>query len=426
MFSKVVSGTTLEAQITVFTNMKKFLVALFALNIGISTAQTFTIPAEKQPYYDIYEWKGIGAVLLSRDPTLNQQQIKLTGIKEGSNSDWSSSINPIGKELFFISEDGGKYCYFLEQLQPENGKVFLHQLTSSGIVKVNKLDMTMAVKKLGDYLPSDLEVIDIVCTQRALVYLFRHENKAEKKVSTIAVTVTHSNLLSYATLVAEHVGSSSKVEDLVSWYIAGEKGDNIIFAARTNVGKTSGWGVKEFDPKGKLVNGFEISGSDVNFIEHTRVGFGRRGSALMNKVSPKEKGTLLFANGNYYVGGVEVSGNTASLNTYVWKENKFEKAGTSTIGSYNVKKELSVGFFPLSEGIGWYVKNTLQEGHTHLFNNPVGFVSGTVSQTMTNPSRLLTDQFPTNFVASFPTQWLVFSTKQLPAAGSVTFEYIKK
>ena len=121
-----------------------------------------------------------------------------------------------------------------------------------------------------------------------------------------------------------------------------------------------------------------------------------------------------------------MSGTTAVLSTYTWKQDKFEKVTSSNVANYNPKKELAIGYFPMSEGIGWFVRNTTAEGHMHLFGNATGFVSGSISQTMTNPSRLLTDQFPANFVASFPDQWLVFSMKQLPATGAVTFEYIKK
>ena len=405
--------------------MKKFLFLLFALKLGFSNAQTFSIPAEKQPFYDIYEWKGVGAILLSRDPSLNQQQITLTSVTTNAKPDWTDFVNPLGKNLYYISEEGGKYCYFLEQLQPENGKVFLHQLTRSGSVKSLKVDMAETIKRLK-FDPNDLEVVDIVCTERALVYLFRHNNKSENKITTVAVSVTHHNLTPYAFVVTEHASNSSKVADLVSWYVAGENGENIIFAARTNVGKSSGWGIKEFGPKGNLISGFDIPATGLNFIEHSRVGFGRRGNALMNKVEPKEKGTLLFVKGTYYVGGIELSGTTAVLNTYAWKQDKFEKVSSSGVAGYNPKKDLAVGYFPMSEGIGWYVKNTTTDGHMHLFGNPNGFVSGSISQTMTNPSRLLTDQFPANFVASFPDQWLVFSMKQLPATGAVTFEYIKK
>lgn len=406
--------------------MKKFLFILLGFNVGMSTAQTFSIDPAKQPYYDIYEWKGMGAILLSKDPTGVQGQIALSSVQQDGIITWNSFLNPIDKEVFFISEEGGKYAYFLEQLQPENGKVFFHQLTQAGTIKTNKTDMSMAVKKLGDYQPSDLEVIDIVCTEKALVYLFRHNNKSEKKISTIAVTMTHHNYVCYANLVAENVAASSKVEDLVSWYIAGESGENIIYAARTHVGKESGWKVKEVGPKGNTISEFSISGSGVNFIAHNRVGFGRRGSALLNKVEPQEMGTLLFANGSYYVGGIELDGTSAKLTTYKWNAEKFEKICSSPVSNYNAKKELSIGYFQLKEGIGWYVKNVTADGHMHQFNNPVGFVSSAVSQTITNPSRLLTDQFPAKFVCSFDTKWLVFDPKQLPVKGAVTFEYIAK
>src|SRR6218665_1279572 len=358
--------------------MKKLLLVVFALKFGVSNAQTFTIPAEKQPFYEIIEWKGMGGIIMSKDPTGVQGQINLSSIQQNGKTEWTSYLNPLSKELHFISEEGGKYAYFLEKLAPDFGKIQFHQLTQAGTLKFLKADFSLPIKKLGSIDLNELEVIDIVSTQKALVYLFRYDDKANKKILTIAATMTHNNSQTYANLVAENVASSSKVENLVSWYIAGENGDNIIYAARTSVGKESGWKVKEVGPKGNTITEFSISGSGVNFLPHSRVGFGRRGSALLNKVELKEAGTLLFSNGTYYVGGIEMDGTTAVLNSYKWTGQKFEKICSSNVPNYNTKKELAIGFMPLVEGIAWYVKNVTADAHMHQYNNSTGFISSAV------------------------------------------------
>lgn len=407
--------------------MRKLLFIAFALKIGVSAAQTFTIPAEKQPYYEIIEWKGMGGIIMSKDPTGVQGQINLSSIQQNGKTEWTTYLNPLSKNpIQFISEEGGKYAYFLEKLEPEFGKIQFHQLTQAGTLKFLKADFSLAIKKLGNIDLNELETIDIVSTQKALVYLFRYDDKANKKLMTIAATMTHNNSQTFANLVAENVASSSKVENLVSWYIAGENGDNIIYAARTSVGKESGWKVKEVGPKGNTISEFTISGSGVNFLAHSRVGFGRRGSALLNKVELKEAGTLLYSNGTYYVGGIEMEGTTANLNTYKWTGQKFEKICTSIVTNYNAKKELAIGFMQLTEGIAWYVKNVTADAHMHQYNNATGFISSAVNQTTSNPSRLITDKFPAKFVSSLTDKWLVFDPKQLPVKGELTFEYIAK
>jgi hypothetical protein len=131
-------------------------------------------------------------------------------------------------------------------------------------------------------------------------------------------------------------------------------------------------------------------------------------------------------NGIFYVGGIEIAGTTATLVTYEWKDNVWTKIASSPVKNYNAKKGLQAGYFPMKEGIGWYVKNTVAEGHFHSFTNAEGIVSGVTNQQMNNPSRLLTAEFPGKFVAALPGKWLVFDTSVLPVKEKVTFEYMGK
>lgn len=408
--------------------MKKSLIILFAL-LSISVyAQKFEIPPLKQPYYDILEWKGIGALALSRDPSLTQKQVDLTMVSGDSKSAWQQVYNPMAKETFFISEDGGKYAYFLENLELKDNKVFIHQLSAAGNIKVMNLNFLTPLKRLGSFSPSDLYLTDIITTEKALLWMFKHRDK--EKLTTIAVSMTHHNFNLYAFVVSENVISSSKIEDQISWYVAGEKGENILFAARLHAGKEAGWKVKEYNPKGVMVTERVLEQRKTNFIAHTRVGFGRRGSALLKRSEPNEKGTLVFANGEYFVGGIEMNGTAANLITYKMdnKENGKEwvKVCESACTNYNVKKDLEVGCFRMEEGIGWYVNSAKSEGHFHSFTSGTGIVSGSIDQATSNPSRLLTAEFPSKFVVELNTKWLVFDTKQFPTKNSLTFEYIQK
>jgi hypothetical protein len=406
--------------------MRSVFVALFSLITGFLNAQKFEIPAEGFPFYQVLEWKGQGAIVLNRDPSYNQKQVHMTLIAGEGKSTWNQDFNPSGKEYFYISEDGGRYAYFLEHLELKNGSITFHQLNIAGNVKKNTVSFASAVKKLGDFAPDDLTLLDIVTSEKALIYTFTHTDNASKKKSTIAVTMTHNNFLVYATLVAQNVTGSSKVEDLVSWYMAGDKGDNIVYAARTHAAKDAGWRIKEFTPKGELKAEYNLKAGGTNFAEHERVGFGTRGSALLNRVEPKEKGTLLVNNGEFYIGGIEVSGTAANLVTYAWKDDEWKKVASSPVKGYNAKKSFQAGYFPMKEGIGWYVKNTVSEGHFHSFTNSTGVVSGVVNQQINNPSRLLTDEYSGKFVAALPDRWIVFDQSVLPVKANVSFEYVNR
>jgi hypothetical protein len=237
--------------------------------------------------------------------------------------------------------------------------------------------------------------------------------------------MTHHNLVVYAAIIAENVTASSKIEDQVAWYVAGEKGESIIYAARTRAGKESGWVVKQFSVKGEFESEMTVQSAGLAFSDHTRVGFGSRGSALLKVPEPEEQGTLVYANGNYYAAGIEASAAAASLVSYVYTGNKWVKLVATPVKGYNTKKTAEVGFLVMKEGIGWYVGTAQGEGHFHPFSG-TGIVSGAVSQQINNPSRLLTAEFTGKFVAALPSRWLIFDLSQLPAAGAVTFEYVNR
>jgi len=405
--------------------MKRILPLLFSLYTGILSAQTFEIPAEDFPFYQAVEWKGLGAILINRDPSFNLRQVHLTTVAENPTSAWQQAFNPLGKEFYFIAEDGGKYAYFLNNFEFKDSKITFHQLTINGNVKSQSVSVLTILKRLGNFSLDDLVLTDIVTTEKALVYMLTNTDKATNKKTTIALTMTHHNLVPYAAIIAENISASSKIEDQVSWYVAGEKGESIIYAARTRAGKNAGWLVKQFTSKGEYESETTVQSAGLTFADHSRVGFGTRGSAFLKVVEPKEQGTLVYANGGYYVAGIELAGTTASLTSYVQNNNKWVKLVSTPVKNYTAKKTADVGFFPMKEGIGWFVGSGQGEGHFHPFSG-AGIVSGMVTQQINNPSRLLTAEFTGKFVAALPGKWLVFDQSQLPAAGAVTFEYVNK
>jgi hypothetical protein len=404
--------------------MKKSILLLQLLFAGLTQAQSFQVPVVKQPFFRVIEWKGIGALALSRDPSFNQRQVDLIMVSDQGKSAWQQVYNPMSQEPYFIAEDGGKYAYFLENLELKENKVYMHQLSSAGNIKVMNLNFISSFKQLGSFDLSKMYLTDIITTSKALVWTFTYRDK--ERYTTIAVSMTHHNFTPYAYIVSELPASSTKVEDQVSWYLAGENGDNIVYAARLHAGKSAGWLVKEFDPKGKQVSSVELEQKGTNFIAHSRVGFGRRGSALLKRSEPNEKGTLLVANGNYYVGGVELTGTQARLVTYKLNNKVWEKMCESNCTNYNTKKPIEVGAFNMSEGIGWYVNSAKSEGHFHPYNSSTGIVSGEIEQSTGNPSRLMTAEQKGKFAVEFDSKWMYFDPNSLPSKESITFEYIAK
>ena len=132
--------------------MNKIFSFFISTILGFSTfAQQFEIPAEKYPFYSILEWKGRGSILLNREPTGITKKVNLTLVGNQSTSIWQESFNPRGKDFYFISSENTRYTYFLENLNPELGKIFMHQLNSAGNMKSTSVSLTAAIKELGAY-----------------------------------------------------------------------------------------------------------------------------------------------------------------------------------------------------------------------------------------------------------------------------------
>lgn len=404
---------------------KSFILALLLMSLAVQ-AQTVELKSVKQPFYRVIEWKGMGTITLSRDPSFTQQQVDMEMVGLGGKPIWHQVLNPMVKEPHYISEDGGKYAYFLEHLEPQNGKIFVHQLSAAGNIKTKNLDFLAAVKLLGKFPINELEVVDIVTTNKALVWLFKYTDKSSEKFYTIAVSVTHHNFNMFAHIVSENATGKSKEERQIAWYLAGEDGDNLVYAARVHAGKEAGWKIKKFSPKGLQIEELVLDQRGTNFLSHNRIGFSRRGSALLKRIEPSEKGTLIFAEGSYYVGGVESDGSTTVLHSYKWEGKEWKSFRKSSVSGYNPKKELEVGYFKMSEGMGWFVRNGAGIGHFHPFVSESTIVSGPIEQDTYNPSRLLTADFPTKFVEDLGSSWLVFDPKQLPAKNTITVEFIQK
>lgn len=245
-----------------------------SLFIGISlSAQQIEIPSEQYPFYSVIEWKGMGAMLLNRDPSLNTKKVNLTLVGNNPTSIWMQSFNPNGKDFYYISSENARYVYFLDNLKPDMGKIYLHQLNSAGNVKSTSVILSSAIKKLGTYDLSEMELIDVVTTDKALVHIFRYHDVKEKKYIEMATFVTHHNLLVYASIIGEVSEISLKEGNYGYWKYIGFADEQILFAARDYQSRNSGWSVKKFTPKAVMSEAVFIHGSTDNFDKVQNTGF---------------------------------------------------------------------------------------------------------------------------------------------------------
>lgn len=405
--------------------MKNFLF-LVALFLGLfAKSQKIEIPGETYPFYSILEWKGMGALLLNKDPEWVTKKINLTYVANQSTSVWQQSFNPNTKDFHYISSENARYVYFLDKLNPEAGKISLHQLNSAGNIKSTSISISSAVKKVGAFDISQLEMIDVVTTDKALVYIFRHHDSKEKKYSDIAVFITHHNLLVYAALIGDVLETTLKDPNYSHWKYIGFTEDEIYFAARDYQIKKKGWSVKNFSSKGTLTSSLFINAPEQKFSTIAHSAIGTNGRTILKGVSDSESGVLIQHAGQFYLTGVVSDGAGSIVQLKKLSEGLWADVNSAKINLESLKKTLDFATYSLNEGIGYKI------GTVSLFlpfNSSARKVQGTFSTKLhTNPSRFMIEEKPEFFAVSLGTNGLLFfDTKQLNTAGNVTFELIKK
>ena len=66
-------------------------------------SQTIEIPPVAHPFFDVIEWKGMGALLLSKDPNGTSKQVNITLIGEEVTSIWDQKFSPKDEVYFYIN-----------------------------------------------------------------------------------------------------------------------------------------------------------------------------------------------------------------------------------------------------------------------------------------------------------------------------------
>lgn len=219
---------------------------------------------------------------------------------------WNEFFNIIVLDLWYVFEDGGKYVYFFENFQVKDGKVFFYQLSVVGNLKFFLVLIVLVLKCIGDFKFDDLVLNDVVMMECVLVYLFIYMDNFVKKKMIIVVLFMYYNQVFYVIIVVENVIFFFKVEDQVSWYFVGEKGELLVFVVWVYVGGKVGWQVKQYLLKGELENEMILSVIGISFFGYNRIGFGICGSVVIDFLYVVENGMLVYYKDFFYFGGIEI------------------------------------------------------------------------------------------------------------------------
>ena len=381
------------------------------------------MPAEEYPFFDILEWKGQGTLLLNRDPSGQQRKINLTMVGEKTTSIWQESINPSGKDYYFIHSENARYVYFLDQLQPIEGKIQFSQVNIAGNVKSSTALLSAAVRKLGDYDFNLLKMIDVFTTDKALVFLMRYHEKKEKRFTDFLLTMTHHNFLIYATKLGDIPEAYLKEPDKYSfWSYAGNEGEDILFYSKDHKDKKNGFSILSFTPKAELKESRFITSASHGFDATSAGAFGATGRFYLN-TTEVSNGQLHMINGKFHHCGIRTEGikKVAELYTLVDAEWVKVKSAELTVTGQKTAIFSSVA---MNEGIG--ISYAGLSVFLPISGDAAAVLNTGTRHTPNNPSSTQVKELNGRFAVSLTTGTLYFDTMQLNKVGPVNFEFRKK
>lgn len=407
--------------------MGNFFTFLLILFTSVGYAQKFTIVKTIHPYYDVIEWKGMGGVLMSKDPSGNSNQIYLTLVADKEKSIWEQRIAPQKGEFHYISSDNARYVYFLRNLNPENGKIYFEQMNSAGNVKSTSVSLTSVTKNLG-YDVYELELKNVVVTDKALVHHFRHFNKKEKVYTEIATFITHHNMLAYATVLGKIKEEEIKAGRNNHFQYIGFSGDEICFADYSMAKTGKGWNVITFNSKGQEQNRVFLKNKASNHTVFSASGFGTNGAYYLRTEKDQQNGLLSFHNGKFYFTVLNAAENKQTLELYQLDNDDWKKINSHTISNTASKKNLSIGVYPLNEALTYRITggDTGDNTVSLFLDGSTPIVNKFTESVIYNPSRTIISDKKEFFAVSLPSGNLFFDKNQLKTATDMEFELIKK
>lgn len=407
--------------------MKQFILfSILSLFTSLS-AQTFTIYKTTQPFYDIIEWKGLGGILMSKDPTNNSNQIYLTLVGDSDKSIWEQQFAPLNGQFYYVSSENARYVYFLRNLNPENGKIYFDQLNSAGNNKNTNVSLVTAIKGLG-YDPYSLELKNVVVTDKALVHHFRYFDKKEKVYTDIATFITHHNMLVYAVELGKTREDELKAGRVNHFQYVGFSGDEICFSDYSTSKLGKGWNIIKFSSKGKELSRVLIMDKTTNHSSFNTTGYGTNGAYYLKSENGNQNGIITYQNNSFYLTALSTTDGKSSIELYKLEEDEWKKINRFTISNAIPKNSFSIGIYPLNEAMTYRITNkevgdkTLAlflDGSTPILNN---FTESVIY----NPSRMIISDKKELFAVTLPTRNLIFDKNQLKTATNMEFEFIEK
>lgn len=408
--------------------MKNILLILFICHFSCAISQLYEVKKESYPFYNVIEWKGTGGILFNRDPSGVNKKIYMTLVNDFQKSIWKQSFNPGVKDPFFITSENARYSYFIDNLELKENKYVFNQINQTGILKPSISNLLSFFKKLGDFNLSEMKLIDVVTTDKALIHHFRYHDTKDKKYVDIGVFMTHHNLLLYSNIIGETTESSLKEGINDHWKYIGSTDDKIFFAIRDNLSKGKGWNVKEMNSKAELIQTTIIIDAPLIFEPIEFKDFSNTGRNYLNAKGETQKNILKHFNGLFYLTGITIQEGKREITTLKINLGKWEKITSYPLEMKKGKEIVKLGVNTLNEGLGVKIE---QEAIANIifipFDRSKEIIVTPFTKAITfNPSRIMIKEHKEEFVYTLPMMNGYFDYKQLVNVGNVKFEVVKK
>ncbi len=408
--------------------MKNVLLILFILQYEVANSQIYEVKKESYPFYNIIEWKGTGGILLNRDPSGVNKKIYMTLVNDFQKSIWKQSFNPGVKDPFFITSENARYSYFIDNLELKDNKYVFNQINQTGILKPSFSNLLPLFKKLGEFNLSEMKLIDVITTDKALVHHFRYHDVKEKKYVDIGIFMTHHNSLLYSAIIGETTEYALKEGTNDYWKFIGSTDDQIFFAIRDNLSKGKGWNVIEMNSKAEQIQTTIIIDAPLTFEPIEYKDFSNTGRSYLNVKGETQKNILRQFNGLFYLTGITVQEGKREITTLKINLGKWEKLTSYPLEIVKSKEVVKLGVYTINEGLGIKIEqaNIANTVFIPFDRSKEIIVTPFSSKTTFNPSRMIIKEHQDEFVYNLQSIKVYFDYKQLVVVGNVKFEVLKK
>lgn len=330
---------------------------------------------------------------------------------------WEQKFNPENHSPHYLFNEDINYIYFIDNLDlKNNGRFYFNQINGAGNAKSGTLDIGIKINRFEEFYDYNIfEFQDATVTDKVLISQYRYYDKKEKEYHEFAMLMPHHNL-THNVIKLGHVDADAiKSEKSGQWNFVGFDNEISHFSWRENKADALGYTIKGFSPKAELVSDLFLPEPE-NVIAFKNFGYGNRGKYYLEDDSRfgVETGLISLIGGEYYLLTLQSESGDNKITLYKLVEEKWSILNSTSVGGITEKERVYLGSFPINEGITYHYKHNEKDevGILYFEKGKKGKTEPFTEQSAFNPSHLLLDAQPTEFITAVSTGILTCDLQQ--------------